>query len=642
MAKKKPVAAKKMAPKQQSTAKDKTKATQDEAGKVLEQVKKDFQASWDYTAGSWHDRWMNNYKLYNNQRVKRGYYGISDTFVPMVFSTIETMTSAVFGSKPRFNYLPPAKKQDQKTDILNAVVDYYWEKDQWSLKTINTGRGMFMRGTAVDYFAWDVDHPILINVPIRDFFIDPTATSIENARYMGRRYLISKAELEEFQIVDLDGDADENGIYPLKPKYTNLDQLDDPSTDATANKTDKASGNQEKTDKQEKDIFYGSTLTGEDADQIEVIEYWTNDNVYSVANRKVVIENSENYFKAKARQNGDKYPEGFMPFACARDYVDESLFYAKGEVDFIADQQEDLNDGTNQRKDAVSYTVNQMYTLDPKYGDQIDTVENLPGAVYPFEANALVPVPRGTIPPDSFNETQNIKNEIRETTAANEIVKGAPAQGSGTTATEINAQISGAGQRLNLKVTQIENEYFHRMARIIFMMIRLYVSEPMMVRIVGKDGAKWEKFDPKEYSEGDYEPRVQLQITIENQKQQFAANAKEMYAAFLNDPDVNQQELKKLVLSKGFQLDPDEVEQLMAQQPAPAAAMPGMPPMPPQGLGAPMMPGAPAGPPQMMPQGMPDLSQMPPEDMALQQAQANGGVYIDPVSGEPIPQGALM
>jgi hypothetical protein len=59
----------------------------------------------------------------------------------MVFSTVETLCSSLFGSKPKFNYLPPREKQDQKTDVLNALLDFYWEKDQWSVKVINTGRG---------------------------------------------------------------------------------------------------------------------------------------------------------------------------------------------------------------------------------------------------------------------------------------------------------------------------------------------------------------------------------------------------------------------------------------------------------------------------------------------------------------------
>lgn len=519
---------------------------------MLDKVVSDFNASWEYAQGAWHKRWENNNYLYNGNRVKRGYVGITDTFVPMAFSTVETMTSGLFGSKPKFGFLPPQEKQDQKTDILNALLDFYWEKDQWSLKMINTGRNMFKLGTAVDYFYWEGDHPCLINVPIRDFFIDPTASSLDTAEYCGRRYLTTLDELKEFEVVDLEAEPDADGNYPMKKKYSNLDKV----------KVDGGSTG-ENTDKQEKDMWYGSTVSEANTKQVEVIEYWTDDKTVSVVNRSVVIEDCENYFKQKARSNGDEYPEGLLPFADARDYVDESLFYAKGEVDIIADQQELLNDITNQNIDSVTFTLNQMYTLDPKYAHLIDEIENLPGAVYPVEAGALNPVVQRPVSQDAFLERQNIKNEIRETTASNEVVKGAPDSTTGsTTATEINAQIAGAGQRFNLKVTQIENGYFYRMSKIIFKMIQLYVTEPMMVRIVGKDGARWEEFDPSEF-DGEYEPRVQLEVSINNKKAQEAADAKEMLGAFLGDPDINQQELKKLVLQRSFELDPDEVEILM-------------------------------------------------------------------------------
>jgi hypothetical protein len=478
------------------------------------------------------------------------------------------MASALFGTKPKFTYLPPQERADQKTDILNGLLDYFWDKDQWSLKVINTGKGMLKLGTAVDYFVWNGNHPVLINVPIRDFFVDPMCTSLENARYMGRRYLTTKEELESFEIVDVDNPVPvvdpatgmpaidpETGLpteeveYVMKKKYKNLNKVQAGKTTET-------------TDKQEKDIWYGSTVTEPEKNQVEVIEYWTEDRVISVANREVVIEDDENYYKAKARANGAEYPKGIMPFADARDYVDESLFYAKGEIDFIADEQELLNDITNQNVDAVTYTLNQMYTLHPDYAHLIKEIENIPGAVYPVPPNTLMPIQQRPIPPDAFNERQNLKNEIRETTASNEVIKGVGAEGAKTTATEINAQIAGAGQRINLKVTQIENGYFHRMARIVFEMVKLYVTEPMMVRILGKDGARWEEFDPADF-QGDYEPRVQLDITMENKRQQNAVNAKELLASFLNDPDVNQQELKKLVMQRAFDLEPDEVEGLM-------------------------------------------------------------------------------
>lgn len=571
----------------------------------LTRVVRDFNASWEYVQGAWHTRWQNNQYLYNGNRVKRGYVGITDTFVPMCFSTVETLTSGLFGAKPKFAFLAPQDKPDQKTDILNALVDYYWEKDQWSLKIINTGRNMFKLGTAVDYFYWAGNHPCLINVPIRDFFIDPNASSLDTAEYCGRRYLTTLDELESFEIVDLDAEPDEFGNYPMKKKYTNLGKI-----------TNGGGGKGENTDKQEKDMWYGSTLTEPQDKQIEVIEYWTEDKTISVANRSVVIEDSENYFKLKGRANGEEYPEGLLPMADARDYVDESLFYAKGEIDIISDQQELLNDITNQNIDSITYTLNQMYTLDPKYANLLSEIENLPGAVYPVEAGALNPIQQRPIPPDAFLERTNIKNEIRETTASSEVVRGTSAEGAKSTATEINAQVAGAGQRFSLKVTQIENGYFYRVAKIIFRMIQLYVTEPMMVRIVGKDGARWEQFDPSEF-QGEYEPRVQLETSINNEKQKQATDAKELLGAFLGDPDINQQELKKLVLQRSFDLDPDEVEQLIApvqgmQDPSMADPMAGG--LPPELMGSMSLP---QGPP---PDPTADLK-VAREQQALDQAQ---------------------
>ncbi len=632
-------------------AKPKTNETkQQPKEETLETVLKAFNNSWDYTSGSWHDRWQNSYKLWNNERIKRGYFGISDTFVPMTFSTVETLTSALFGTKPKFAFLPPANKASQSTDILNGLLDHYWDQDQWSLKVINTGRGMIREGTAVDYFFWDVDHPRLINVPIRDFFIDPNAFELDerSTRYCGRRYLITLDELEQFEVVDfdkVDGNGEPTG--EMKKKYKNLDKLKkDEQAEAQQSAKPGTVAQEQTTDKQEKDMFYGSTLNEPVENQIEVIEYWTVDRTISIANRKVVIEDDENIYKTKARANGVEYPRGILPFAGARDYVDGSLFYAKSDVDFIADQQEDLNDFSNQMKDAVSFNINQQKTLDPKYAHLLKEIQNLPGVIYPVEAGALVPVPNGQIPAEAFNERQNIKSEMRETTASNEIVKGAAQEGGKTTATEINAQIAGAGQRINLKVTQIENEYFHRVAKIVFKLIQLYVTEPMMVQILGKDGAKWEEFDPSEF-DGEYQPRVQLDITIQNKKQQEAADAKEMLAAFLNDPDVNQKELKKLVLSRSFQLDPDEVDQLMtlpaggAVDPMTGEPLPEGAPVDPMG-----MDGAEPTPEELaaMAAAMPEEGAIPEEDMMLEEdmGPSETDIVIDPATGEPVMAGELM
>lgn len=526
---------------------------------AVEFVKGCFKKSWEYAASNYHGTWQDAWMLYNNKRVKTGYVGITDTFVPMTFSTIETLVSALAGQKPQFDFIPPHTKQDQDTKVLNAQLDFYWDKDQWNIKVISWIRSSVLYGTGVVFLYWESDHPCMVNIPLRDFIIDPECTSIENAAYVGRRYLTTIDELKSFEVTDPEtGD--------MKPRFKNLDQLE-PSD----------SKSDEQTDKEQKDMFYGSTIDEADKNQVEVIEIWTSEKRYSVANRSVDIENDPVNPHYKQAQKTDKYAKGLIPFAVQRNYVDESLFYGKGEPDTFKDQQELLNDLTNQNTDAITFSLNPMWNLDPDYADMMDQIENLPGAVYPIVPGKLAPVVMPQVPNSAFNERVNIKNEIRETTATDQIVKGGGTNKGDQTATEIQAQVAGAAQRFGIKVTQLENEGFHRLARIIFDFIRLYVTKPQMVRVSGKDGIIWQEFDPKDFTDGEYEPRVQLQTTVMSNKAADASKAKEMFAALIADPSINKQELYKLTLPRIWDLDPDEITALFQ---APQDAMAALPPAP--------------------------------------------------------------
>lgn len=590
---------------------------------TLNMVLKHFKSSWEYTQGSWHKRWEDNYKLYNNQRINVGYVGISNIFVPMTSSTVDTLTSGLYGAKPKFDYIPPKDVDDADAEIINAQLDEWWDEDQWSLKVPETGKFKFMLGTAIDYFCWENDHPVLIHVPVRDFFIDPTAMVLDErvTRYCGRRYLDTVENLKTFEVIN-----PETG--EMEPKYKNLDKVNDYK-------------NPEHTDKEQKDMWYGSTIGEPEDGQVECIEYWTPDRTITVANRCVVIEDTENYFKAAARELGDENPKGILPFADDRDITDLSLFYAKSTVDTIAGQQEQLNDLSNQLADALTYTINQQYTIDPAVAHLQGQVKNLPGATYVAKKDFINPIQRGTIPPDAFLQIQNIKNEIRETTGVNEIVKGAPTDGGKATATEINAQVANAGQRISLKVTQLENGYFYRMGKIMFAFMRLYIKDQKTVEISGRDGTEYKTLDPSIFLNGEYKPRVQLDITVQNKKKEDGMMAKEMLAAFLNDPDVNQQWLKKKVLSTGFELDPDEVAEAFTPNPMDMGGM-GMPGE--EIMGDPMAGGMP--PEDMMPmeedlpgEMMPDdPADMPPE---LEPIIDENGIIWDPVTGEPIGENVI-
>lgn len=523
-----------------------SKTRKSQQQKTLEMVLEDFKASWSYAQNNYHDTWEDAWKLYNNERTDQAYEGISNIFIPMVFSTIESMTASLAGSRPQFNFMPTNPNQNDNLRVLNAMMDFYWDADQWQSKIDKWIRSMLMYGTGVLYIWWDIDRPRLEIVPLRDFIVDPTASHPKDARFMGRRYLTTKENLASFEFVDPD-------TGKMKKVYKNLDRIKSFDT-----------GNGEQTDKEEKEIFLGSTL-GKEAKvkQVEVIEYWTQERVIAVANRSTVIRDDENPYMEAKRLKGEDDTAGLMPFIVQRNYQDESLIYGKGEIEPIIGLQESLNDLANQRRDAIAYQLNPMFTIDPRYSDHLETIESLPGAIYPFEAGALQKIEMGGLSADSYNEEALLKQDIRETTSADQTFKGVDSDGS-KTATEIQAQLAQANSRLAQKGSQIENEGYHELAELVLSMVQLFVDEPQMIKVIGRDnGIEWQEFDP-ELVQGVYEPRVQLRSTIEAKKQEDALGAKEMYQIFLGDPEVNQTQLKRITMQKGYALDEEEIDLLLS------------------------------------------------------------------------------
>jgi hypothetical protein len=103
-----------------------------------------------------------------------------------------------------------------------------------------------------------------------------------------------------------------------------------------------------------------------------------------------------------------------------------------------------LNDITNQRVDAVTDALNPQSELDPVYIGWLPKMKNLPSTVYPFKPGSWRFVQKPGIPAGAFEESGNIKSDIREAVAADQVVKGVSSD-QRSTATEIRAQLNQAG-----------------------------------------------------------------------------------------------------------------------------------------------------------------------------------------------------
>lgn len=519
-----------------------------------------FERSWNYAKQNYHQKWENNWKLYRNIRVKRSHDGVVQTFVPMVNSAVNTIVAELFNSNPLVNYVPNHPDQEADTKVLNEIYADFALRDNWVQKNKVNGRQGLITGNFCAFYEWiedrDGGYVHKINIPIRDMIIDPSSSSYEDWKYVGRRFFADKKSLEEETIYDFKTDS-------YKKRYKNLDEII-------------SGGKDEDDDKSKKDQMIGSI--DDNKDRVELIEIWTKKHVVVIANRSTIIEERENphYALAKSQQaqrkaeaqlkgeeiTEDDKAEGLLPFAHGRIYADISLPYGDSDVDIIADQQELLNELTELNIEALLYTLYPEKTLDPKFSEWIDDMEPAPGKIYPLPQGAMSWNNPPAIPNGISQERLNIKDEIRESSAISRISKGASATGS-TTATEIKNMLGQMDSRIQEKAQTLANEFFFQEAKIVLKLIQLYAPEQMWVRTLGDAKVSFDEVNPRQFL-GEYTPMITLDIQRKLQRSEEQEAYTQAYQILIQDPTNNLPALKKIMFRKMFpDLTQEEIEQII-------------------------------------------------------------------------------
>lgn len=519
-----------------------------------------FERSWNYAKQNYHQKWENNWKLYHNIRVKRSHDGVVKTFVPMVNSAVNTIVAELFNSNPLVNYRPNHPDQEADTKVLNEIYSDFALRDNWVQKNKINGRQGLITGNFCTFYEWVEErnggYVHKINIPIRDMIIDPSSSSYEDWRYVGRRFFADKKSLEEETIYDFKTDS-------YKKRYKNLDEV-------------VSGGKDEDDDKSKKDQAIGSI--DNDKDRVELIEIWTKEHVVVIANRTTIIEERENPHysiaksqlaqrKVEAKIRGESVDEhdkidGLLPFAHGRIYADISLPYGDSDVDIIADQQELLNELTELNIEALLYTLYPEKTLDPKFSEWIDDMDPAPGKIYPLPNGAMVWNNPPSIPTGITQERLNMKDEIRESSAISRISKGASATDS-TTATEIRNMLGQMDSRIQEKAQTLANEFFFQEAKIVLKLIQLYAPEQMWVRTLQDANVSFTEVNPRAFL-GEYTPMITLGVQRKLQESEERDSYTQAYQILIQDPTNNLPALKRIMFRKMFpELTQEEIEQII-------------------------------------------------------------------------------
>lgn len=569
--------------------------------------------------------WERDTKLYNNVRVAKHYEGVADTFVPMTYSTLETISSALLTADYSTKFVPQDIYQylkdrlmpgfdaskgeseeqfliraiqnavqggsitDDSLDVLNAYYDYVWDTGDWDERIGEMIDSGLQIGNGSLWMTWENGKPKLIYVEFPDYVFDPTATNDDNGKFAGRRYLASLSDLKNETIVD-------PATGNVKKRY-NLTGLKKRSKGGKDDQTAKELMEQ---------MLFGSTLELKDdkgvmkdeVDQCEVIELRTNDRMYTIVNRSCVAEDVENPIITQAKLRGIKDTSRLIkiPGITWKNNGKSSLFIGRSETSTFWQEQERLNDSTNQKGDAVTRALLQNYRADPALKSQKNTF-GVPGGVIWGPTGSYEAIPPAMVPNAAFTEEASIKNNIRETTATDQLIKGVGTT-SDVTATEAKIQVAGAGQRTDKKIKKLENGPLKRVARLGLQYLRLFVTDPFIVPQKANNGINPRLYVPSKYNY-DFEPKVTLTVQAKSKQKQEANDAAQNFSVIIQDPTNNLQAAKEILYPKMFDLDQDEIKQITENPNAgipPQSGMPGTP-----GIPTSMPQGAPAGAPLPQP-----------------------------------------
>jgi len=463
---------------------------------ILKRVRDDKEMS-DSFQTNFFDKFRTWYKLYKrhidgvtgNEYVSEDRDGTpqdairSQLFIPKIYSLIAVLIPKIalsmFKSKPYMTAVAVDAPSDTREDISKrftrfityqfnkyikiipfsirvlkntAVYGTAFTKQTWEYKVkkkkkkvATKGLGKLIKGkyTTVEQTTVIKDNPKAVIIPILNFFFDPVATTIEDARYVIHEYPKDLSSL----LMDVENAP--------KGTYMNIDIL-------------KATYSHESSDNDIENIMEetGISLSSTQKKGLKIWEHWTDDWVTMVVNDKIVIQSRENPFDHKKK-----------PFT--RWVLDEMAgeMYGQSMVDLLEHLQVELNTTRNQRIDNVSLAINKMYKI--RRGADInpdDLISRPAGFIEVDEMDDVKELEMTTVDGSAYTEEEYIKRDMDDAIGVYDPQRGS----SGSrreTATTMSILDRAGSQRFEMMVLVAEINGFEDMSQQIIELDQQFVNE---------------------------------------------------------------------------------------------------------------------------------------------------------------------
>ena len=587
---------------------------------------------WRKNAG-FDEKWSNIVKLYANQYEYTELSGYEDVVAPnMLFSTANVIVPSIMVNYPKITVTARKPEFDQLAPLVEAVSNFYWQhydvqeemrfatkdfvsfglgvlKVTWVLEeeTVEKDRdewvsevqealmesanmqlqaelaGIDIEGLSEDEIIRSVptskviateDHPRVERVSPFDMYFDPDATRVRDARWIAQRMYVPLADAKEF-----------SGWNPKARK--------------------KLRGSAMSQAKKDFDLTFQGEERGREADFVVVWEYYD----MIDGTMSVFAEGCDMFL---VEPEPFPYPFGH-PYVFMLNHIVPEKLYPMGDLESIVPLQIELAlTRTQMVNDRKRFRRMYMYKPDEIGPDGLAALTSSDdNALIPVDSDGpfsdvIAPINTTSLPPEFYNQTAMILDDMDRTSAVTEYQRGSVAEVR-RTATEAAMIQDMSNARSADKLATVEKA-ISQIARKCVQLTQEFLSSEQVAKIIGPDGvATWVPFD-RDAVAGEYDFVVEAGSTQpmnETFRRQSAMQLLDAMAPFIGAGVIDPAKLAEHVLRNGFGIkDP---AQFIQQQPPPEmAAQQGMPGLPPQGGGLPPVQGG--GMPPMPAQGG-----MPPE-----------------------------
>lgn len=314
--------------------------------------------------------------------------------------------------------------------------------------------------------------PLVEVIPPEDFFIDPEARDITEARFVIHRVKRTVTYLKQ---------KEKEGVY------SNISKVIEGNTSSRAYSSEDDSETAMRATSSNDYSHYTSRNDLQKARRkIDVWEWWGLLDVNDTGIAEpylVVVANG-----VVIRMEKNPYAHGEPPFEVMRPILDIFTINGISIVDLVGEYQKIKTALMRQTLDNISFQNNQMWLVDENAGVDINGLAH-PRPCKVILTNNLNGVKQITPAPlegNVFNVMEFIQTQLEQRTGITRYNQGLSADSLNKTATGINAIMNASSQRIELIARVMAETGFRRLYKKMLQLDQQFVDQKIMIRVYGK------------------------------------------------------------------------------------------------------------------------------------------------------------